>query len=266
MEGNGHMYQYLIYKIENGVAIIGLNRPESLNALDLEILKELADCLTRCGDDQEIRAIVLKGEGKVFCAGGDIKSMEQDLARSYLLRQLTMYLHTAIAAIWRMPKPVIAAVHGAATGAGFALGLACDVIIAAEKARFGTAYLAIGLSPDGGTTFFLPKVMGLHRAKYLTFTSEIIDTATAQQFSFISKVVKGEDLLSEAMKMAGRLAAGPTWAIAKSKELLNQSFLQTLETQMGAERDGISFASGTSDFSEGLSAFFAKRNPKFKGS
>ncbi len=259
------MYKNLTYHLENEVATVGLNRPEALNSLNLPLLQELAECLTHCGDDQGIHAVVLKGEGKVFSAGGDIKSMEQDSARSYLLRQLTMYLHTAIGAIWRMPKPVFAAVHGAATGAGFALALACDVIVAAEKTRFGTAYLAIGLSPDGGTTFFLPKVMGLHRAKYLTFTSEIIDTATAQQFGFISRLVKGEDLLGETMKMASKLAAGPTWAIAKSKELLNQGLLQTLETQMVAERDGISFAGGTADFSEGLSAFFAKRNPKFKG-
>ncbi len=260
------MYKNLTYFLENGVATIGLNRPESLNALNLPLVEELAACLPRCGDDPGIREVVMKGEGKVFCAGGDIKSMEKEPSRSFLLRQLTLYLHTAIAAIWRMPKPVIAAVHGAATGAGFALALACDVIIAAEKARFGTAYLAIGLSPDGGSTFFLPKVMGLHRAKYLTFTSEIIDTATAQQFGFISQIVKGEDLLTEAMKMASKLAAGPAWAIAKSKELLNQSFLQTLETQMAAEGDGISFASGTADFSEGLSAFFAKKSPQFKRS
>jgi 2-(1,2-epoxy-1,2-dihydrophenyl)acetyl-CoA isomerase len=157
------------------VATVGLNRPEALNSLNLALLQELAECLTHCGHDQAIPAVVLKGEGKIFSAGGDTKSMEQDPSRSYLLRQLTMYLHTAIAAIWRMPKPVIASVHGSVTGAGFALALSCDLIIAAENTRFGTAYLAIGLSPDGGTTFFLPKVLGLHRAKYLTFTSEMID-------------------------------------------------------------------------------------------
>lgn len=260
------MYKNLIYQAENGVAIIGLNRPESLNALDLELIKELTECLTHYGDDQAIRAVVLKGEGKVFSAGGDIKSMEQGPDRSYLLKQLTMYLHTAIATIWRMPKPVIAAVHGAATGAGFALALSCDLIIAAEKTRFGTAYLAIGLSPDGGTTFFLPKLLGLHRAKYLTFTSEMIDASVGQQMGFIGQVVKAEDLSSAAMKIANQLAAGPAWAIAKSKELLNQSFTQTLETQMGSERDGISFASGTDDFAEGLEAFFAKRSPRFNRS
>lgn len=260
------MYKYLTYFLENGVATIGLNRPESLNALNLPLLQELADWLTLCGDDPGIRAVVLKGEGKVFCAGGDIKSMEKEPSRSFLLRQLTLYLHTAVAAIWRMPKPVIAAVHGAATGAGFALALSCDLIIAAEKTRLGTAYLAIGLTPDGGTTFFLPKLLGLHRAKYLTFTSEMIDASVGQQMGFIGQVVKAEDLSSAAMKIANQLAAGPAWAIAKSKELLNQSFTQTLETQMGSERDGISFASGTDDFAEGLEAFFGKRSPRFNRS
>jgi 2-(1,2-epoxy-1,2-dihydrophenyl)acetyl-CoA isomerase len=260
------MYKNLTYHLENGVATVGLNRPEALNSLNLPLLQELAECLTRCGDDPGIRAVILKGEGKVFCAGGDIKSMEKEPSRSFLLRQLTLYLHTAISAIWRMPKPVIAAVHGSVTGAAFALALSCDVIIAAEKTRFGTAYLAIGLSPDGGTTFFLPKVLGLHRAKYLTFTSEMIDAQVGHQMGFIGQVVKGEDLLTEVMKMANKLAAGPALAIAKSKELLNQSFTQTLETQMGSERDGISFASGTDDFAEGLNAFFGKRSPRFKRS
>ncbi len=259
------MYKNLIFNIENHVATIALNRPDSLNALNLELIQELAECLTRSGDDPEIRAVVLRGEGKVFCAGGDIKSMEKEPSRSFLLRQLTLYLHAAIAAIWRMPKPVIAAVHGAVTGAAFALALSCDLIIAAEKTRFGTAYLAIGLSPDGGTTFFLPKVLGLHRAKHLTLMSDMIDAQVGYQMGFISQVVKGEDLLTEVMKMANKLAAGPALVIAKSKELLNQSFTQSLETQMGSERDGISFASGTADFAEGLSAFFSKRRPQFTG-
>jgi len=259
------MYQHLIFSVEEGVAIVRLNRPESMNALDLELLKELADCLTRCVDDRGVRTVILAGEGRAFSAGGDVKSMSQAPSRPYLLRLLTLNLHTAISAVWRMPKPVIAAVHGAAMGAGFALALSCDLVIAAEKTRFGTAYLSIGLTPDGGTTFFLPKMLGLHRAKYFAFTSEAIDAAAGQQLGFVHRVVKGEDLMAEARKIAGKFASGPTLAIAKAKELLNSSFDQSLETQMESERDAMGCVSMTADLEEGLNAFLNKRSPGFKG-
>jgi 2-(1,2-epoxy-1,2-dihydrophenyl)acetyl-CoA isomerase len=259
------MYKHLTYTAVKGVATVGMNRPESLNALDVELLQELSDCFSNCQDDPEVKAVILKGEGNSFCAGGNIKSMKQASSRPHLLRTTTLHAHSVTSTIWRMPKPVIAAVHGSVTGAGFALALACDLIIAAEGTRFGTAYLAIGLSPDGGTTFLLPKVMGLQRAKYLTFMSEIIDVSTGQQLGFVSRVVKREELANEACKIAEKLAEGPTWAIIKTKELFNRSYSQDLETQLEAERRGIVFCSGTQDFDEGLNAFFAKRPPKYRG-
>ncbi|MBI5606047.1 MAG: enoyl-CoA hydratase/isomerase family protein [Deltaproteobacteria bacterium] len=259
------MYQTLTYVQEGGVATIGLNRPESLNGFNLDMGKDLSECLTHCSIDKTVKAILFKGEGKVFSAGGDVKEMKQASDRPYTAKIATMYLNNIISTIWRMPKPIIAAVHGAVTGASFAMVLACDVIIAAEGTRFGTAYLAIGLSPDGGTSFFLPKVMGFHRAKYFAFASEMIDAAAGQQLGFVSKVVKSENLIAEAAKIAGKLASGPAWAIGKTKELLNSSFTQTLESQLESESNELAFAMGTADFEEGFEAFLAKRSPKFKG-
>jgi len=259
------MYKYLTYATDKGVATIGLNRAESMNALDLELLQELSNCFDRCQDDGEIKVLILRGEGQCFCVGGDIKSMKQAPSRPNLIRMMTLHLHAVTSAIWRMPKPVIGAVHGIAAGAGFSLALACDLVLATEGTRFGTAYLAIGLSPDGGATFFLPKVLGLHRAKYLAFTNEMIDAAKGEQLGFVSRVVKEEELMIEAQKLAKKLASGPTWAIAKAKELFNNSYPQDLETHLESERQRITFCSSTHDFDEGLNAFLAKRPPKFGG-
>ncbi len=259
------MYKNLVFSKEDRVATVTMNRPSALNTLDFDLSSELADCLAKCADDQEIRAVILNGNGRVFCAGGDINAMKNAPNRPYLFRQLTLYVHSAIALIWRMPKPVIAAVHRVAAGAGFPLALACDLIIAAEGTEFGTAYLAIGLSPDGGTTFFLPRVFSLHQAKYLAFTSEMIDTTKGKELGFVNQVVKPEELMSETKKTAVRLASGPILAIARTKELLNDSLNQMLEAQMQAEQDKIAFTSGTSDFDEGISAFLGKRNASFKG-
>jgi 2-(1,2-epoxy-1,2-dihydrophenyl)acetyl-CoA isomerase len=259
------VYRHLNYSVEDKVTTVALNRPESLNAFDLVMAEELADCLSHCADDMEIRALIVKGEGRFFSVGGDIKQMQQASSRPYFLRMLTMYLHTAISTIWRMPKPVIAAVHGAVTGLSFALTLACDLIVAAEGTKFGTSYLAIGLSPDGGTTFLLPRIVGLHKSKYVTFTNDMIDATTAYHLGFVNQVVKGEELMVEAKKIAKKLASAPPLAIAKTKELFNSNYGLSLETQMELERNAISFTSGTADFEEGLSAFFGKRSPIFKG-
>jgi 2-(1,2-epoxy-1,2-dihydrophenyl)acetyl-CoA isomerase len=164
-----------------------------------------------------------------------------------------------------MPKPVIAAVNGAASGGGFALALASDIVIAAEGTRFGTAFLAMGLSGDSGISFFLSRVLGIHRAKRLLFTGEVLDAAAAKEMGFVSQIVKRAELMAEARKVATKLAHGPTLAIARAKELFNSGLTQGLETQLEYESAGMLFTAKTEDFEEAANAFFEKRAVVFRG-
>lgn len=259
------MYDCLILSKKDKIGIITMNRPEALNAINLTLASELADCLATCTDDNDINVLILSGNGRAFSVGGDIKAMHEATSRPHFLREITMYAHSAIASIWRMPKPIIAAVHGVATGIAFPLALACDLVFAAEGSRFGSAYLALGLSPDGGTTFLLPRILGLHMAKYIILNNQMIEATEAQRMGFVSKICRTEELMPEAEKMAYKLASGPSLAISKTKILLNNTFDQTMETQMEAERDAIAFNSGRTDFVEGMNAFLEKRAATFIG-
>jgi len=259
------MYKCLIYSTEDNVATIFLNRPESMNAVNLELATELTDCLARCANDEEVRAVILTGEGNGFCAGADVNYMQKTPSRAYAMRTIIMRFHAAISSVHHMPKPVIAAVNGAATGGGFGLALASDIVIAAEGTRFGTAYLAMGLSGDSGISFFLSRAFGIHRAKRLLFTSEMLDATAAKEIGFVSQIVKREELMVEARKVATKLAHGPTLAIARAKELLNSGLTQGLETQLEYESDGMIFTARTEDFEEAANAFFEKRTAVFRG-
>ncbi|MFH1484929.1 MAG: enoyl-CoA hydratase-related protein, partial [Chloroflexota bacterium] len=179
--------------------------------------------------------------------------------------KLNVKLQSIILTIRHMRKPVIAAVHGFAAGAGFPLALACDMVIAAESAKFNSAYVNIGLSPDGGPTFFLPRMVGIHRANYLLMTGDTIDAQTAYGMGIVNQVVSDSELMDAARKMAQRLASGPSLALARIKELVNQSFSQGLANQMERERQLIADSTRTADFKEGMTAFFEKRPPNFKG-
>ena len=260
-------YSTVICEKKDAVATITLNRPQNMNALDFKLGEELLDCLLRIGEDAEVRAVVLSGAGRAFSAGGDVKVMQEALSESppLCLKKLTNLLHPIISAIRRMPKPVIAAVNGFASGAGFSLTLACDLVIAAESARFNSAYILIGLSPDGSLTYFLPRLIGLQRANWLFFSGEQVSAQQGHQMGFVNQVVADEELAEAAQALARRLAAAPTMAIAMTKQVVNTSLTETLETQMENERIHIACAGGTEDFREGLDAFFTKRKAEFKG-
>jgi 2-(1,2-epoxy-1,2-dihydrophenyl)acetyl-CoA isomerase len=260
-------YETITCSKANQVATIALNRPQAMNALDFKMGDELLDCLLNLGDDPEVRAVILTGSGRAFSAGGDVRLFQQSLDKAphLLLKRLTVPLHALIAEIRHMNKPVIAAINGFASGAGFSLALACDLIVAAESARFNSAYINIGLTPDGALTCFLPRLIGLQRASYLIFSGELVDARAAYEMGFVNRVVKDDELMKAVNELAARLAAAPTLAIARSKQLINQSILGMLETQMEQERQTIASSALTGDFKEGVTAFFAKRKAEFKG-
>jgi 2-(1,2-epoxy-1,2-dihydrophenyl)acetyl-CoA isomerase len=250
----------------DGVATITMNRPERLNALDVEMGEELLQAFRGCGADAEVRVIVLTGAGRAFSAGGDVKAFSESIDDpvSYF-KELIPRLHAGILEIRRMPKPVIARVHGFATGAAMSLTMACDLVVAAESARFNIAYAGVGLSPDGGATYFLPRLVGPRRALEIFFTADMIDAAEAARLGLVNRVVPDGDLEKATRDLALRFARGPGLAIARSKELVNRSLVATLESQLDNEEETILRSVTTEDFSEGVRAFVEKREPRFRG-
>jgi len=252
--------------VDGTVAWIELNRPEKLNAIDDMLAAGLRRVAYAVEVDPDIRAVVIRGSGGHFMAGGDIgvfRDRIDDIHRTVV--DITHDFHAAIVALRRMPKPVIASVEGAAAGAGLSLAMACDMIIAADNAFFTLAYSQIGASPDGSSTFFLPRIVGMKKAMELTYLAERFDTEEAKRLGIVNFVVPAADLAAETEKLARRLADGPTAAYGRAKALLNASLNNTLETQLDAEAQGIAACSQTEDFREGTTAFLAKRKPNFKG-
>jgi 2-(1,2-epoxy-1,2-dihydrophenyl)acetyl-CoA isomerase len=256
--------------IADGVATITLNRPDALNALGEVEMAELADVVRRVAVDTSVRAVLLTGAGRAFCAGGDVKRMlsgwgDQPGSREAGALTGAGALHEAVSGLRRMPKPVLCAVNGVAAGAGVGIALAGDIVWAAESATLTLAYTAIGLSPDGGTTFFLPRAVGPTRAMEYFLTNRKLSAAEALQVGMLSRVFPDDELLPEARALVQRLAQGPTRAYAEVKSLVSASLRNGLETQLENERQGIVRSVSTDDFAEGVAAFVAKRSPRFQG-
>lgn len=252
--------------IERGVGQITLARPEGANAIDLVAAEELAEAALLCEQNPDVRAVLLRAEGKIFSAGGDVRSFQaagDDTPA--LLRRITVLLHAAISRFARMDPPVIAAVGGTAAGGGMSLACAADLTLAADNARFTMAYTRIGLAPDGGSTFFLPRRIGLARTRDLMLRNRVLSADQALQWGIVDEVVPAAELDTRARELAEELAAGPTLAFGAAKRLLLGTFEHGLETQMELESVAISSMSATADGREGLRAFFEKRAPKFEG-
>lgn len=251
---------------QGGVATIRMNRPDRLNAYEFEMGKELLDAVSVLGGDPKVRCIVLTGTGKAFCAGGDVSLMEtfrEEAAAGFL--ELTVRLHSFVASLRRCPKPVLSAVNGVAAGAGFSMALAGDFVVATASARFTLAYQNIGLSPDGGATFLLARAIGTHRAMELTLTGRTLSAEEAAAWGLVQRVLPDDAFGSGTAELAERIAAGPTLAYAKAKELYNRALSQPLEAQLEEERQRISASARTGDFREGIRAFLDKRPPAFRG-
>ena len=265
LEG-GKLFETVLYDEDNGVANIALNRPEKLNAFDGTLHDELYTALGEAAEDEEIRCIVLRGEGRGFSAGADlaqvVKEADGDPDLGEYLRGTYSRLVTRMVGI---EKPIIAALHGPVYGAGVGVALACDLRVAAENTKFSVAFIKIGLMPDAGVTFLLPRVVGLGRAIEMSMLGDIVDAEEAHRIGLVNKVVAGASLSEEARNLAGRLAAMPTVALGRIKHSLYASFETDLETALEGEAEGQTFCGFTQDHKEGVTAFFEKREARFTG-
>ncbi len=259
-------YETLTFTVAESVATITLNRPDHANALTKQMAQELFDVANTCDWDPEIRAVVVTAVGKMFCAGGDLKdfnSQGEDIA-AYLSATATP-LHNAITRFQRMDAPLVMAVNGTAAGAGFSLALAGDYVLASSEAKFVSAYTASGLTPDGSSTYFLAKHVGLLRAKELVLTNRLLSAEEAMAWGLVSRVVSAGALQAEAQAMAAQFAAGPTMAFGGSKRLLLSAFRAGLESQLEDETVSIARMSRTRDGRHGIDAFATKQKPVFEG-
>jgi 2-(1,2-epoxy-1,2-dihydrophenyl)acetyl-CoA isomerase len=257
-------YTALLFEVQNSIARITLNRPDAANALNLELAKDLMHAALQCDQDPAIRAVILTGAGRMFCAGGDLKSFAaQGEHLPHHLKEVTTYLHAAMSRFTRMDAPLIAAVNGTAAGAGMSLVCACDFVLAAASARFTMAYTRVGLTPDGSSTYFLPRIVGLRRALELTLTNRQLSAQEAQDWGIVTRVVPDASLMAEAEALAAQLASGATLALGAAKRLLHSGWGETLETQMEHETQSIAAAARTADAHEGIAAFLEKRAPQF---
>lgn len=260
-------YETIDFSLEEGVARIVLNRPAAFNALNLQCAKELCDIANRLGSDSSVRVAVLTGAGtKAFCAGGDVAAFAADPDNvELLLKEMTGYIHMAIARFAWMNAPLIGVVNGVAAGAGLSLVAACDLAIASESARFTSAYTQIGLSPDGSSTYYLTRLLGTRRAMELFMLNRTLAADEALEWGLVNQVVPAGALEDEAGKVVQQLASGPTRAYGGIKRLLLTAPSESLESQLEKETRQIVELSTSADGLEGVQAFIQKRKPVFKG-
>jgi len=258
-------YQTLGFEIVEGMATITLNRPESLNAMNMEMCRELMSAALDC-EEAQVRAVVVTGAGKAFCAGGDLATFhaeKDDLPR--YVKEMATALHVSLSRLARLDAPVLAAVNGVAAGGGFSLVTACDLAVAARSARFTMAYTRAGLSPDGSSTYFLPRIVGQRRAMELALLNPVLSADEALDWGIVNRVVDDGACLAETMRLARELADGAPLAHAAVKRMLAASLNDTLESQLERETGSIAGMARTADAREGIAAFLEKRKPRFQG-
>lgn len=251
------------FETSDNVAWVTLNRPETSNTINLQSGRDLLDAATRCRATHGVRAVVVTGAGKAFSFGGDLAAMTKNEGREReaYLRELTVDLHAAIVAFTRLECPVIAAVNGTAAGAGVGLVAMADLVVAGEGAKFALAYTGVGLTPDGSTSYFLPRILGHQRAMELVLLNRTLTAAEALAWGLVNKVVPDADLREETRALAARLAAGPTAAFGQAKRLMRSE--ASLEAHLEDESRTIVAQSGTPEAAEGIAAFLEKRRPSF---
>ena len=246
------------------VAVVTINRPDVSNTLNLQTAMDLLAAAMTCGRNPDVRAVVLTGAGRNFCFGGDLRGMlNKGKGADAYLRELTTYLHEAISHFARMDAPLIAAVNGTAAGAGVGLVAMADLALCAESSKFNLAYTGVGLTPDAGTSFLLPRAIGTKRAMELFLLNRSLSAAEALSWGLVNSVVADDQLMSEAMKLGERLANGATRAFGRTKRLVASS-LGGLESQMVLEAETIASSAGSAEGLEGITAFLEKRKPSFE--
>ena len=259
-------FRYLTLERRDGVATITLNRPDAYNALNLGLGRDLFHASLEVDEDPTVRCVVVTGAGRAFCAGGDVKDFVDNLEHvGAFIKELTTYLHGAVSRFCRSDKPVIMAVNGVAAGGGLSFALSGDIVVAAESARFTMAYSKIAATPDGSSSYFLPRLIGMRRAMELYFTNRVLTAREALDWGLVTRVVPDAELKSAIAALAGELAQGPTKAFGSAKRLLHQSTWESLETQMELEAQAIAASGHTEDFRAGVTAFAQKATPTFRG-
>lgn len=259
-------FETVLYSLDSGVATIRMNRPDALNALSLQLSIDLKSAIQKAVSDGA-RAVILTGSGRAFCSGGDLREMramgEAEGNIEAFLDAPLKALHEVIRLIRETPIPFIAAVNGVCAGAGTNFALACDLILAADDASFNEAFVRIGLSPDCGGTFFLPRAIGEKLAAEMFMTGLTVSAQRAAEIGMINRVVPASDLQDEAGTLAAQLAAGPTSSYGRIKRMLNATFSNDLAAQLNLEAECQVESGHSPDFKEGVKAFFEKRPPKF---
>lgn len=254
----------ILYTIENNVATLTLNRPEKFNSFNRTMSLELQACLDKAEADETVRCIVLTGAGKAFCAGQDLAEAvdPEGPELEHIVRE---HYNPIITRLRKIEKPIIAAVNGVAAGAGANIALACDIVVANETGALIQAFSKIGLIPDSGGTYFLPRLVGVQRAMALMMTADKVSAAEAVAMGMIYKSFNDDSFESEVKKLAEKLALMPTKALGLTKRLLNETYSNNLEQQLNREKDVQVEAGATYDFKEGVASFLEKRKPEFKG-
>ena len=260
------MNNTLLVDIRDQIATLTFNRPAVKNAMDYGLMIALKSSTEAVSGDANVRAVVIRGAGGSFMAGGDITQFHahMDTLPQLIVKEAREF-HLAILALRRMGKPVLAVVEGACAGAGMSMMAACDLAIATDNAMFTLAYSNLGASPDGGSTYFLPRLVGYRKALELALMPDRFDAAAALNLGLVNWVVTPADLEARVSTIAKRLASGPTVAFAKTKMLMNQSLDMSLESQLEAEAQAFSDCARTNDIVEGINAFIGKRKPSFSG-
>ncbi len=260
------LYQHVLVDRRDQVATITLNRPDAYNAFNLAVGREIYQAVLEVDEDPGVRCVLLTGAGRAFCGGGDVKEFADSGERvPGLIKELTTYLHGAVSRLCRSDRPVVTAVNGVVAGGGLGLALCGDLVLAAESARFTMAYSRIAATPDGGSSYLLPRLIGLRRAMELYFTNRVLTSREALEWGLVTRVVPDAELRSAAEGVARELAQGPTKAFAGAKRLFHHATWESLETQMELEAQAIAASGRTEDFRAGVTAFASKQAPAFRG-
>ena len=258
-------YRFILFEVDQGVARITLNRPDVLNSIHGAMSDEIQEALVRATREREIRAVLLTGKGRGFCAGQDLDEVRPGGPVNDFAAHARKVYSPLVRGLRALEKPVICAVNGVAAGAGANLALACDLVLAAEEATFVQVFAKIGLVPDTGGSFFLPRLVGLARATALTMLGEKITARQAVEIGLIYRAYPAASLDEEASKLALHLATQPTFGLGLTKRLLNATWVNDLEAQLELEAECQGAAGRSADYAEGVSAFLAKRKPVFTG-
>ncbi len=260
-----YKFSQIKLEVQDHIALLTLNSPDNQNAYSPQMSEDLLDAWTEC-EKAEVHAIIMTGAGNAFCGGFDAKALKDSEEEAIKqMSRMTVYLHSAISTMRRIPKPIIAAVNGVAHGAGFALALASDFILASDQATFAMSYVQLGMTPNGGSSYFLTRLVGPARAAELIMTGKTISARKAFEWGIVSGVVSHENLTSESKALAQYFAQGPGIALGRSKRLIEQAKTKSLEDQLEEERHSMMTTVRSDDFKEGLKAFIDKKKAKFKG-